>query len=301
MALPLLPVDLTWNAPAECPARDAVLDDVARILAQSRGTRAPATARADVSRDDRGRWHAALRVDASSAHSERALEAESCQAIATASALILAIAVEGGMPEATEPSAPSAGPALPPPPAASRRPSSQLVVAAGGVLDSGMFPGATPGAEGTLGWALDLPDFRVRALASASLFGVQTVQTPVPNETGRFTPFAVAMRGCVSLRRGAFDVGPCLGGELDVVQGEGGTPAPSYQPRTTPGSWASLLGSVVATWSFSRHVAVFLRADGLLPLHRPTFGIDSGGTQLNVYTPSSNFVRGALGAEARFF
>ena len=50
-------VDLTWNAPSDCPSREGVLGEVARLLAASRSLPAQATARADVTRDEQGRWH----------------------------------------------------------------------------------------------------------------------------------------------------------------------------------------------------------------------------------------------------
>jgi hypothetical protein len=76
------PVSLTWNSPPDCPSREQVLAEVARVLAGSHQPRIPATARVDVARTEGGRWQAALSVDARDAHSERNLEAESCEAIA---------------------------------------------------------------------------------------------------------------------------------------------------------------------------------------------------------------------------
>ena len=310
MALPLLPVDLTWTAPAECPSHDAVLDDVARILSHSSGTRAPASAQAEVARDERGRWHATLRVDARGASSERALEAESCEAIATASALILAIAVEGGMPEPAEPppTAESKAPAPGPQPAAPARrlPASHLLVAAAGVVDAGMLPGASYGAEAALGWTYEATGFRVRALGSANWFADQDVK-PLAGEGGRFSPFAGAIRGCASLQRAAFDVGPCLGAEVDVMTGAGngsgtGLPSTTYTPSTRLGVWESLLGSIAATWNLDTRLAVFVRADAVVPLNPPTFVINFPGVQpTHVYNQSLVYVRGALGVEARFF
>src|ERR1700693_2341002 len=48
-------VDLLWNAPSDCPSREGVLDEVARLLAASRAPPAQARARADVTRDEQGR------------------------------------------------------------------------------------------------------------------------------------------------------------------------------------------------------------------------------------------------------
>jgi hypothetical protein len=296
------PVDLTWSAPAECPPREAVLDEVARLLAAAH-ERAHATARADVVRDERGRWHAALSVDARDAHGERVLEADGCSAIASATALIIAVAVEGGiLPQQTAPPPVETAPAplaaaLPPTP-----PASQLIIAAAGVIDDGLLPSLAPGGELSIGWAYKWSTWRIRAMASGSLFADQTVAGT--GATGRFTPLAVVARACASIVRGPFDVGPCLGAELDIM---GGTAVdPSVTPNPGIGTWGSVSGSLLASLTFSRHVAAFLRADGRLSPSPPPFGIAEHSvvgtiTDIPTYTPAQLSARAALGLEVRFF
>ena len=301
-----VPVDLTWNAPAECPARDAVVDEVARVLSASREKRVPVTARAEVSRDG-GRWHAVLSVSTRDAQGERILEAESCPAIASATAVIVAIAVEGGMPEPVSPQAPLPEKPRQSAPERMQQHASQLIVGAAAVIDANTWPLPAAGVEGTLGLDQSWSIWRVRAIATGSFFPRQDSKpiggTEAPGEYGRFELAAAAVRACGSIVRGAFDVGPCLGAEIDVMTGTGASMGPA-QPTRNLGAWASALGSVLASWSFLRHAAIFLRADAFYAPLPPQFGVYSAGPSRNpidVYAPPHIGARGALGVEARFF
>jgi hypothetical protein len=289
-------VDLAWRAPAACPPREAVLDEVARLVAASH-ERAHATARADVVRDERGRWRASLRVDARGAHGERTLEAESCPAIASATALIIAVAVEGGM---------LPPPAIPPPVAAAPTPlplassptrsASQLIVAAAGVVDTAVLPSAAYGGQATLGWSYEWSGWRTRALASASFFAAQSAQSTAG--AGRFMAIAASARMCASIVEGVFDVGPCLGVEFDSIEGKGASPA--FQPKQGLGAWESAVGSLLASWTLSRRFAVFVDAGGLVSFTtRPTFVVQPGN--LYVFVPSPAGLRGEIGLELLFF
>jgi hypothetical protein len=306
LMLPLIPIDLQWSAPAECPSRDAVLEDAAHVLSQAPELRSHATARADITRDEWGQWHAALSVDADGAHSDRVLDAESCQAIAKAAALIVALAVERKEPAQPQPR-PLPVPVQSPQPKASAHTQSpsQFVVALAGVVDWGLLPAAAPGGELALGWAYRALPFRVRAVAGASLFGDQTKYLSSPSlDGGRFTAVAASARGCASLVKDAFDVGLCFGVELDAMSaagfgptGAGFTPLP---PRTA--TWPSALGSILASYSLSRHVAIVLRGEGVRPIvTTPTFGVaDSSRGSIPLHEPAPG-VRAAFGVETRFF
>jgi hypothetical protein len=301
--LPPDTVELVWTAPAECPSHDTVLEDAERVLAKSPQPRAHARARAVVTRDEQGRWHATLSVDADGAHSERDLDAENCQAIATATALIVAVAIEGR--ESDPEQAPLVQAALarrmPGPGGLASR--SQLVVSVAGVVDGGLLPAPAPGGEIALGWAYRTAPFRVRVTAGATLLGAQRAALSAPaQEGGRFAAIAASVRGCASVVKDALDVGACLGLEMDRAWAEGFGPSEaSFAPLTPTGTWASPLGSAFASYTLSGDVSVFLRADAVLPLASPTFGIvDSSGTDIPLHHASAG-LRASLGVEARFF
>src|SRR5579883_3423406 len=201
-----LPVDLSWSAPAECPTREVVLVEVARLCDRPPPQTTRASVRAEVTRGQDGLWRAVLHVDAGGAHAERPLEAESCDAIASAAALIIALAVEGSPPEpepephgapapVPSPDAPTTVAAASTSPSSARRPTaapldassaapparvrdaaSQLDVAASAVFDGGDMPALATGVEAALGWRLQVGRWRARALASGDFFPPETTQ-----------------------------------------------------------------------------------------------------------------------------
>jgi hypothetical protein len=297
------PVDLTWNAPVDCPTRDEVTVEITRLLSASAESRVEVTARADVSHDQENRWHARLSVRTRDAHSERTLDAESCPAIASATAVIVALAVEGGMPDRVSPSASQASKPEPASPSAAQPRGSQVVIGAAGVFDAGSLPLFAPGVEGSLGWATSWSRWRVRAVATGSFFPSQDSaplpdRSGAPGEFGRFELFAAAARVCGSIVLGAVDVGPCLGAEADVMTG---TRVRAALPTRNTGAWALAVGSALVSWSLTSHWAFVLRGEGFYAPSTPWFGLTSGANHIDVYRPSSTGARGALGLEVRFF
>jgi hypothetical protein len=85
-----VPVELSWNAPAECPDRSWVLRSIeARLRAPASQITAPITADARVEKRDDG-YFLTLHTD----QGERQLKATSCEELAGSAALILAFIVE---------------------------------------------------------------------------------------------------------------------------------------------------------------------------------------------------------------
>jgi hypothetical protein len=314
------PLDLTWNAPAECPSRRAVIDEVARLLSVASDPPVSAAVRADVMRDETGRWRATLRVETRDAHGDRTLDAENCEAIASATALIVAVAVEGAAPAQIERPAAVASPpeaaaphALPPAPtpAAPSRPSpaapprSNFMASTAGVVDDATLPALAAGFEVTLGWVYGWSTWRARAMITGSSFpGQQTITVTDPSGEGGsfFTLLAGSGRACASYARGRFDVGPCLGGEIDTMRATGVGAGATFKSFQASGTWGSALGSVIGSWSFARSVALFAHADGLVPLAPPTFVLvrQPSNAHTFVYRPSVA-MRIAVGVEMRFF
>ncbi|HLK41323.1 MAG TPA: hypothetical protein VKU41_31445 [Polyangiaceae bacterium] len=299
-----LTVDLTWNAPyAECPAREHVLEEAGGILGASRASGSPVAVRADIERVEEARWRAVLTVDAAGTRSVRHFEARSCDGVASAAALIVAIAAEGGpLPEEPTTEDTSAPRALAPAP--SPRPSarSQLAIEAGAAVDDGLLPAPAGGAEIAAGWALGLSRLRLRVLASSSLFVAQDVVLST-GDGASFQLFAFGIRGCPALRAGPMDVGACAGAEIETMAA-GGFGA---HPESHIVSWASGLGSALVTWSPSEHVAIYGRADLLVPVERPLFYVGQLGpagieqSRTPVHQPAAVTARGAIGVELRFF
>ena len=146
-----------------------------------------------------------------------------------------------------------------------------------------------------MGWAYRISIYRLRALAGASLFAKQAF-----SPGGSFTLLATSARTCGSIASGPFEFGPCLGADVDAmwVSGLGWQQPPNHQSV----QWASLLGSAFVSWNFSRNIAIFARADALIPLEQPRFyAVLKNGTDSTVHRPAPVAARGAFGIELRFF
>ncbi|MCA9691458.1 MAG: hypothetical protein KC636_17775, partial [Myxococcales bacterium] len=85
---------LAWSAPAECPDAARVRDEVTRMLggAVDLGDRS-LHAEAAVTAVDAG-WRLDLRLTGSHAEGARAIESASCEELADAAALVIAIAID---------------------------------------------------------------------------------------------------------------------------------------------------------------------------------------------------------------
>lgn len=292
-------VKLDWNAPPECPAREHVLLDVARVLGDSPANRGPLAVRADVARTGSGRWAAVLSVAGPEGRRERHLEAESCGAVASAIALIVAVSIEmdGSPGQKTPPDTLVRAIAAPPGNAPAR--AWQLVTTVGGLIDGGSLPRLAGGAEVALGLGLAAATWRVRALAGIGYFPGQTVIGARVEEGGRFRLLEGSVRACASITRGRFDAGPCLGAEIATMSAEGVGPETTFEPASASGVWGSVLGGAMASWAFSRQIAVFGRVEGLVSVGQSRFVLMPG--RVVVHRSSDVAVRGALGLELRFF
>jgi len=305
-------LDLTWQAPLDvCPSREQVLAEVARVLGAAHVAQTAATARVEVAHATEGRWLAELSVDARGAHTERRFEAETCDAVASAAALILAIAIEGGVP-APRPAEVAPLPPGPAPLAHAETPApphdSQLVAAAAAVADKATLPSLAGGAEASFGFAYGTSTYRLRFLASASLFSSQVATVAShPGQGGSFALVGASARACASLIRGAFDFGPCLGAEVETMSvsgfGRSATPNASFTPQDATAQWLAPLGAALAALNLSRHVAIVARVEALVPLSRPVFRVHLLPPEgdLVVYQPSWLAARAAIGVEVRFF
>jgi hypothetical protein len=319
------PLELAWSAPAACPSRETVLDEVNQILGHA-GPGSPTRARVDVSSDEGGRWHAALSVQSRGLQGERDLEAESCSAIASAVALIVAVAVERGVPP--ELPGPSAAPPPPPPapppltvvsaptrvaatsPSVSPAPShheSRLLVGADATLDGFIraartMPGFAVGADASAGWLYAWGPFRFRAVGTGTYFPHASAHARSTDEGGDFDLFTVAGRACLAFAAALFDVGPCVGAEFDSMQT---THIDAQEPQPAAAQWWSLLGSALAHAHLTRSLALSLRLDALGVVgNAPSFKIRApatAGGPYDVVQPSSFSIRAGLGLEAYFF
>src|SRR5580658_1472911 len=84
---------LTWDAPPECPSEGDVVADVQRRLGASVSGKM-VVAHAKVSRRRDSTWRVVLVATQDGAKGQRTLDAPTCAAVASATALILALTID---------------------------------------------------------------------------------------------------------------------------------------------------------------------------------------------------------------
>lgn len=123
----MLSLDFTWTAPETCPTRADVVEQLSRAVDSGGKELPPLTARAVVSHEA-NQWRLELETEMDGRHGTRLLEADSCEGLARAATLVLALTLGEGLARrqaedearAAKPPAPSPPPPPPPPPLARR-------------------------------------------------------------------------------------------------------------------------------------------------------------------------------------
>lgn len=296
-------VALRWTAPEGCPAGSRVVAEVDRLLG-AHGARParPLEVKAEVIAGDAGALRVHLEIEGDAGPRTRDLSAASCDALADAAALILAMTIDPAAVTAAPPPvrplpAPPPPTPLPPPPpppplpapAPSLRPRFHL--AAWARADLGSLPGVSFAAGGTA--ALGLGALRVELGAGAAPARTQAASRPAASGAtagGEISLIAGSAGLCYGvLPEGRLELSPCAAIELGRLHAAG-------FGVTTPGEgnvlWsAARLGARFAWWPMSR-AAIVLRAEAAVPFARPTFVLEGLGT---VHRPGP--VAGRLGGE----
>ena len=288
------PMVVIWQAPPECPTAARVEAEVENNLARAGAAPAPVVAMVTVSGPTDGRWQASLLFQVGFTRAERRFEAESCQAIASAAALVIALWAEGrpDVPPPTAPPRDAEKPPVAPIVEPTRRP---FVIMLNGLLDWGTMPDSPAGGMEAAGGPIwTFPSWRLRVLGGLSFFPNR--RTPLMDsrvDQANFELFDFSGRGCATIVSDRFELGPCAGAELAVMHGSGTALEDSTK------LWVSLLGAAMASWSVSPAIGVFGRAEVVVPTTQKTFLNGSGGGS-PIYQVPAVAVRGALGFELRF-
>ncbi len=329
-------LELTWNAPPECPTRERVLSEAHAMLRESKSIAPPVSVRAMVKRAG-GSFHVDLSLDSAGGTGRRAFDADSCAELASAVALIAALAVDptsrplerdaGSSASAMGPSAdgtPDAAPLVSgtnkdagTPTEATRQPisapptpeptaSTAKVRVAGGAavaFDVGSLPSVAAGGEAFMAVLRG----RARAEVLGTLLLDQHAGDPLRAGQGTALSFArLGGRACYAAfatdddaSRVGLSLAPCVGLHAVRMQGVGYGAA----PRSGDALYAAADVGVLATFALTQWLAVRLDIDGLLPLSRPTFVIlaPDGSVQNTVFRPVAISGRAAAGIELRFF
>jgi hypothetical protein len=300
-------LELRWSAPADCPTRRDVLRSVEQLLAGGSAAELRADARV-VKRTDG--FVLALDWSTRDASATRVLEGESCQELAQAAALMLALAAE---PKTTSAPSPPRYPNTPdetPAKAAVARPSPSaaspaapetdhvtrsrtgpppltLSARAGAAVDAGSLPRATVGVLGGASIRLGAASLRLDAL----LFAPKEEEKPFGG--GRFWLGTAAVSPCYGVSFGAVTLEPCAAAELHVVPSRG-LRLRSREERTA--LLVRLGAGAEADLELTRSLGAFVGIWGLWAPARPRFVVDGQ----SMFRPPALVPRAELGFEYAF-
>ena len=130
--------------------------------------------------------------------------------------------------------------------------------------------------------------------------GNSVTATPLAASGGSatFSLLSAGLRACYLALPGRFELGPCAGAELGLLQG-------TSRKINSTGSGSSPLfaldAGLLAAWRFASAWAFLARADALLQTNRPTFEVNpSLPDAAPLHTPGLVTGRATLGVELRF-
>ncbi len=296
------PLELMWQAPAECPSEADVHADVEKRLGGSASGK-HVLARARVTHREDSSWQVVLSTTQAGTSGERTLDGPTCVAVARATALILALTID---PEAlsrrpTPPPLPPPPTPIPTPPPIAVSPAPHHGLAATSQLQLSLRASYAVG----FGVARDVVSplgLGVAFGARAGRFTVELVAYSfresddlTPLVGGTFWLLAVGGSGCSAvLDTKRIQVGGCAGMEIQRMQGDGFGVS---QTRTGWASWAAPTASLFFDLKLTSLVWLATRFDGALPLSHPRFVLENVGPVFQVGAASG---RASVGIELRF-
>jgi hypothetical protein len=207
----------------------------------------------------------------------RSLEAASCQDLANAAALIIALMIDpnavaaratSSRPVAAPPRPPAALPAAQPRPAPEK--GSRAVQYFAGLHAAGSY-GTLPSIDAGLGGGIGLQGRRWRAELRGT-YGLRRDQKAMAaapaGAYGQFNLAAAVFAGCFNFGRESLAYGPCADGELGVVSAKGFGVSQGFPANTF---WSALGAGGYAAISLGHHISLPLHIDVLAPLRRSQF------------------------------
>jgi hypothetical protein len=309
-------VALNWVAPESCPDSQTILERVEGLVGQA--VRASPTAlfsiEARVSRDDGPAWTLHMSFRGGENPTSRTVTAATCDELADAAALFVALAIDPNLPVAGRPASSESGdgrgaaaaasattPVVPlspgaearaargPQPEPAPRPPLRVHV---GALESIWFqrlPGVAPGLVLFTG----LSRYRWRVSAELGFYPEQHADAPNGRTGGDLWLASAELNLAYALTQSRVQLAPYFGLELEWIHGAG-----TGQLRRDQGSTALVAFNTGARleYSVSRRWALLARAKGSAPFSRPSFY--TGDTE--VFRPSWLGIEIGLGAAVSF-
>jgi hypothetical protein len=300
-------LDLAWDAPAECPIHRDVASLAAAYApdASEAGSTSAVTARARVTVED-ARWQMSLALETRTGRSTSEILGESCEALARAAALKIAVAWEldrsmeveaGPLPvlpeESNQDPPPKAAPTVPavserakPPPPTHEGPTGALRA------EGGVSVGALPGVGGGAVLTGALIFRQVRLELGASIWPARHARlSSAPEAGGDFALAAAHLRVCPELHLKFLEFPVCLGVEAGGMRANG---VGLDESLTVTQPWAAALFAGGVAFRVHRRVRLGLEVQSAVAIIRPTFHIEDEG---RLHRAASADARGLAGIE----
>lgn len=276
-----LPIELTWNAPPECPQQEAVLGRARSLL----GSKAPKLdnvhAEGTIERRDEG-FELTLSIDEGGKGGERKVWARQCEELSGAAAIALVLLLTTGeaVPHeeqgVTAPPLPPPPPPPPPPgdgpPAGSAR--SWHLLAAAPQLAVAIGPLPKPALGLGVGLGFQGHAWSVRVLGQ--WFLNQAVAAPIQPYGADVKRAAAGLWGCWDLHRDAWSLSPCLNASVEYLRATGFGPSlrPATQSETSFAAGAGAIGRL----QVMDKLALMVGVGGQVELTRPVIVLGTIGT-----------------------
>jgi hypothetical protein len=297
------PIDIQWEAPAECPDAESVRLATERLLGKKLGSVQGLRVRAEgkVRRSEAGNWELYAVLAVGEHLEEETLVAKKCRALADAMALKVALAIDPlAVVDAVQP-APEPAPSQPanqaahddraPVSAPKSTPRLRVGLRIVGGVGLGPLPGVTPGA-GLYG-SLQLPSFRIE-LGAAAFWGGVARYAALSNVGADLQVFMGAARGCVTPGSGRWLFPICGGLELGTMRGRGFGVATT---SSTSGLWGGVVIGPAVQFRTTERLSLWVEADATLTLVKPEFHMRNLDT---LYAPQAGGSRLSAGFEVNF-
>lgn len=328
-------VELDWQAPRGCPTEGHVEATIARLVGQPiaagrAGAGSSTQVRAVVRTRPEG-FEVELHTRHGVAEEHRTFTAPRCDALADATALIVAVALRpletaaaastAAASEVAPDPPPSAVPPAPTVVAPRQRPAVAAPVptaraseaaaseaaaseaegarAVGGALavTGGPAVGVLPGVGAQLAAVLALRGPRWRVEAGGTYWFPRTATT-ADQPTVEIGLGSGTVRGCYVLARSRLELPLCAGAELGAMRGRG--QGAGVLSKTSRSLWAAAHAGPGLTWRLGPWAAVRLAVDVLVALRQPGFDLRIGGERVELHRVPPVGGRAALGIELRW-
>lgn len=320
------PIDLQWEAPAGCPGADRVREHARLRMTTLAPT--PVTARGTVRTIDASTWVLELSLQGEAGVEQREIRAASCDALAEAAGLLVAVAADPSQSAATidavpvpvptpEPADPTPAPPPEPPPeptttaivqpaiatpvpATPGRRSPRRIDGAVRADVGGQFLRVLPQAAGvSFGGALVLRLLQVRVELRGRYTLAQRVHDDDdPTLGGTIDLWTLGASGCYAPRWRRLEIPLCTGVEMGAMRGR------SFGTRDD-GAANALFGAVPidagVVWSPIPRVGLYAGAGVLAVVRRPSFHLrEADGSRIPLFSAGPAALRLLAGIEVRF-